>query len=218
MVRKGELRHGVIQVIHTREGHRPDLTDLPNAKKVRGRGKTCIGDPGPMGRILIRGEATADGQTVVEYSPAVPVTITQIPFVISSTLPKLTVTAIPPGSQSAASEASTTIKVERRDGFTNELQLAIRGMPAGINANLDKIPANGAESTLKIVATDKAAPGTNYSFTVTGTGQHKDRNYKFKTGAVALVVNAPEPMEQQRPPLIATNTTNTTNTASSATK
>ena len=58
------------------------------------------------------------------------------------------------------------------------------------------IPANGAESTLKIVATDKAVPGTNYSFTVTGTGQHKDRNYKFKTGAVALVVNAPEPMEQ----------------------
>jgi biuret amidohydrolase len=49
-----------LQVIHTREGHRPDLTDLPPAKKIRGRSSTCIGDAGPMGRILIRGEAGHD--------------------------------------------------------------------------------------------------------------------------------------------------------------
>ena len=47
-------------VIHTREGHRPDLSDLPAAKKIRGRSKTCIGDVGPMGRILVRGEAGHD--------------------------------------------------------------------------------------------------------------------------------------------------------------
>ncbi|MBS0638621.1 MAG: isochorismatase family cysteine hydrolase [Acetobacteraceae bacterium] len=47
-------------VIHTREGHRPDLTDLPPAKKIRGRGTTSIGDAGPMGRILVRGEAGHD--------------------------------------------------------------------------------------------------------------------------------------------------------------
>ena len=49
-----------LKVIHTREGHRPDLTDLPPAKKVRGRSKTCIGDRGPMGRILVRGEPGHD--------------------------------------------------------------------------------------------------------------------------------------------------------------
>ncbi len=49
-----------LPVIHTREGHRPDLADLPPAKKVRGGGKMCIGDSGPMGRILIRGEAGHD--------------------------------------------------------------------------------------------------------------------------------------------------------------
>ncbi len=49
-----------LKVIHTREGHRPDLTDLPPAKKARGRSKTSIGDPGPMGRILVRGEAGHD--------------------------------------------------------------------------------------------------------------------------------------------------------------
>ncbi len=47
-------------VIHTREGHRPDLSDLPGAKHRRGRGDTRIGDDGPMGRILVRGEAGHD--------------------------------------------------------------------------------------------------------------------------------------------------------------
>ena len=47
-------------IIHTREGHRPDLGCLPPAKKVRGRSPTTIGDPGPMGRILVRGEVGHD--------------------------------------------------------------------------------------------------------------------------------------------------------------
>jgi len=47
-------------VIHTREGHRPDLADLPPAKRRRGRSATCIGDAGPMGRILVRGEPGHD--------------------------------------------------------------------------------------------------------------------------------------------------------------
>jgi nicotinamidase-related amidase len=49
-----------LTVIHTREGHRPDLADLPPAKKIRGRSKTTIGDEGPMGRILVRGEPGHD--------------------------------------------------------------------------------------------------------------------------------------------------------------
>ena len=49
-----------LTVLHTREGHRPDLADLPPAKKLRGKSAKTIGDPGPMGRILIRGEAGHD--------------------------------------------------------------------------------------------------------------------------------------------------------------
>ncbi len=45
-----------LQVLHTREGHRPDLSDLPPAKKNRARGALTIGDAGPMGRLLVRGE------------------------------------------------------------------------------------------------------------------------------------------------------------------
>lgn len=53
-------RSAGMPVIHTREGHRSDLSDLPPAKKVRGKGAKTIGDEGPMGRILIRGEAGHD--------------------------------------------------------------------------------------------------------------------------------------------------------------
>ncbi len=49
-----------LTVIHTREGHRPDLADLPTSKRLRGRLTAGIGDPGPMGRILVRGEAGHD--------------------------------------------------------------------------------------------------------------------------------------------------------------
>jgi nicotinamidase-related amidase len=47
-------------IVHTREGHRPDMTDAPRAKVERGAPSARIGAPGPMGRILIRGEAGHD--------------------------------------------------------------------------------------------------------------------------------------------------------------
>ena len=60
-------------VIHTREGHRPDLADLPQAKRLRGRLKTGIGDAGPMGRILVRGEHGHDIIDELKPAPGEPV-------------------------------------------------------------------------------------------------------------------------------------------------
>ena len=64
-----------VMVVHTREGHRPDLSDCPPAKRRRGRLAVGIGDQGPMGRVLVRGEAghgivpelaPVDGEPVID--------------------------------------------------------------------------------------------------------------------------------------------------------
>ena len=69
------FRAAGLPVIHTMECHRPDLSDLPPAKRNRGAPTLRIGDDGPMGRILIAGEpgtailpelAPVDGEIVIE--------------------------------------------------------------------------------------------------------------------------------------------------------
>ena len=50
------FRRRRLPVVHTLEGHHPDLADCPPAKRRRGRDGLRIGDPGPMGRILVLGE------------------------------------------------------------------------------------------------------------------------------------------------------------------
>jgi nicotinamidase-related amidase len=71
----GATRAAGVMVIHTREGHLPDLSDCPPAKLERGRPSMRIGDLGPNGRILIRGErghgiidelAPVDGEPVID--------------------------------------------------------------------------------------------------------------------------------------------------------
>jgi len=64
--------HGML-VIHTREGHRPDLSDAPPAKVERGAPSKRIGDAGPMGRILIRGEEGHDIIDALAPNPGEPV-------------------------------------------------------------------------------------------------------------------------------------------------
>jgi len=52
---QGARARGML-IVHTREGHRPDLSDAPRAKLERGSPSLRIGSAGPMGRILVRGE------------------------------------------------------------------------------------------------------------------------------------------------------------------
>jgi nicotinamidase-related amidase len=49
-----------LMIVHTQEGHAPDLSDCPRAKRLRGKPGLRIGDEGPMGRILVLGEPGND--------------------------------------------------------------------------------------------------------------------------------------------------------------
>jgi biuret amidohydrolase len=64
----GGCRAAGVCVIHTKETHRPDLSDCPPAKRMRGGGSLRIGDRGPMGRILIDCEPGND--FIPELTPA----------------------------------------------------------------------------------------------------------------------------------------------------
>jgi biuret amidohydrolase len=61
------FRTARLPVVHTKECHRPDLSDCPRSKRTRGNPSLRIGDPGPMGRILIAGEPGSD--IVPELAP-----------------------------------------------------------------------------------------------------------------------------------------------------
>lgn len=65
----GLFRSHHLPIIHTRETHLPDLSDCPPAKRKRGNPSLRIGDVGPMGRILIRGEP---GSAIVDACAARP--------------------------------------------------------------------------------------------------------------------------------------------------
>jgi nicotinamidase-related amidase len=66
----GAFRKQGLPVIHTKECHKPDLSDCPPAKLRRGRSKLRIGDPGPMGRILIDGEPGNDFVPALQPLPS----------------------------------------------------------------------------------------------------------------------------------------------------
>lgn len=58
-----------LTIIQTKEGHKPDLSDCPSAKKKRGKGNLTIGDVGPMGKILVLGEPGNDIIEAVKPQP-----------------------------------------------------------------------------------------------------------------------------------------------------
>jgi len=142
--------------------------------------------------VVIKGTAVVNGQTNIQYTQTIPLTINQIPFALASSLPRLSVAALPPGSKSAAGEAVFSVKAERRAGFKGEIALSVEGLPDGVVAAFDKIAANQDEANVKITASAKAPVGKEISFTFLGVGMFNDRNYKHRTTPIKLTVTASE--------------------------
>jgi hypothetical protein len=159
-----------------------------------------------MRTIVVRGESTADGRAVVTYTQPIPIGVTQYPLVLSSTLPRLSLTLVPPGSTSAAGEAETKIRVERRAGFNGEVNLTLEGLPEGVKSELPKLAEGVGEVNLRLVATEQAKVGTNYSVRVVGNAVFNDKNYRARTGKIGLTIGVPESVEvaTNAPPVKAT--------------
>lgn len=145
--------------------------------------------------VFVKAEATVDGQPVVQYGGGIPVTVTEFPFTLANSLPRLAVTAQPAGAKSAAGEAEFSVKVTRRGLFSEDIALALEGLPEGILATTTNLPRGIAEAAFKLTATEKAQANKTNSLTVVGTATVNGRTLQQRAPAISLVVNAPAEME-----------------------
>ena len=141
--------------------------------------------------ILFKGEAKMDGQTNIQYSRPLPLTIDPLPFTLANSLPRLTVTALPPDKKSAASEAEFSVKANRRGWFTEDISLTVDGVPEGLVITSTNIARGTGEAAFKLTATDKAPVGKEVSLTVVGTASINGRNYQFRGAPMLVTINAP---------------------------
>ena len=146
--------------------------------------------------IVIKGEAKVDGQGVTQHSRAIPLTIDPFPFTLSSSLPRLALTALPLEKKSAASEAEFSIKANRRGWFTEDISLSVEGLPEGISINTTNLSRGVGEAGFKIQATDKAPAGKEISLTIVGSANVNGRAYQFRAPAIKVTINAPEEAAQ----------------------
>lgn len=149
--------------------------------------------------VAFKAEASINGKNIAQFSEPMPLAITQVPFLLSTTLKRLAVTALPPGSTSSAGEAVFAVRAERRAGFNGEIALKFEGVPEGVTLTGDKIPEGAGETTVKLLASEKAPAGKEVQLKITGSGSHNDKVYRFAPADIPLQVNAPEPAETAAP-------------------
>jgi hypothetical protein len=147
--------------------------------------------------VFARAEATIHGQAVSVYSEPIVVTVGEFPFALSSSLPRVTLTALPDGASSAAGEAEFSVKVSRRGWFTEDVNLALEGLPEGISATSTNLPRGQAEAAYRLKASENAEPGKTHPVTIVGTANVNGRNYQLKGPTVSVIVNAPAELAEK---------------------
>lgn len=140
--------------------------------------------------IMLKAEAKVDGADVVQFSDAIPLTITEYPFVLSSSLPRLSLTVQRPGVTSASGEAEFSVKVQRRGWFTDAIALTLKDLPEGIVATATNLSANVGDALFRLTTNDKVKPGTN-TFTIVGTADVNGNHFEQTGPSVVLTINPP---------------------------
>jgi hypothetical protein len=140
--------------------------------------------------IMLKAEAKVDGADVVQFSEAIPLSITQYPFVLSGSLPRLSLTVPRPGVKSEAGEAEFSVKVQRRGWFTDAIALTLQGLPEGIVATATNLPSNVGDALFRLTTNEKAKAGTN-TFTIVGTADVNGNHFEQTGPSVVLTVNPP---------------------------
>ncbi len=143
--------------------------------------------------IFVRGEGTVNGQPVVEFSRPMALRISEFPFVLENSLPRLAVTTPAPGVTNAtASEAEFSVKTQRRGLFSEEIHLTLEGLPEGVAASSTNLLRGVTEANFKLNASAKTKPGTN-TLTVLGTAEVNGRKFELRAPGIQFIVNpAPE--------------------------
>ncbi len=145
--------------------------------------------------VYAKAEATVNGQTIVEYSRPMTVRIGEFPFTLDNSLPRLAVTTPAAGSTNAvASEAEFSVKAQRRGLFTDDIQLAVEGLPEGMVATSTNIVRGMGEAGFKLTASEKTKPGTN-TVTVVGTAEVNGKKFQLRAPGIQLIVNPPAETE-----------------------
>ncbi len=146
--------------------------------------------------IFARAEAKVDGQTVVEFSGPMLLRVTEFPFTLENSLPRLAVTTPAAGvKNSIASEAEFLTKTQRRGLFTDEINLTIEGLPEGVTATSTNFFRGNSEVNFKLTASDKSKPSTN-TLTVIGTAEVNGRKFQLRGPGIQFIVNAPAEVNQ----------------------
>ena len=152
--------------------------------------------------IMIRAEATVQGQSVSTHSTApVSLTVQPIPLFLTAMLPgspffrtdpvRLSAVALPDGTQSEANQTQFVVKVERR-GLTGEIQLHLENLPKGVQAQVPSILTNKTEATIQLKVSQQAEIGKEHSFQVVASATHQDRIWRQKTQPILLTLTAQE--------------------------
>lgn len=152
--------------------------------------------------LMVVADASRENMEWVDYAPQpVPLTVQGIAMYLTAMLPgspffrtdgvRLSAVALPTHSASAANATEFVVKVDRR-GLNEEISLSIEGLPKGVLATVNPIAANAREATIKLLVTDQAETGKEFTFTVVGSATHEDRIWHQRTQNITLTVAAPE--------------------------